>query len=258
MNAKQVRILTLAVSCILILSGLLLFYFNRIQPTQSQVKTLKSKIATDKKVLEKLQSQAHEQQQSKADLLELQRKVPVEAFVDQMILDLRKDEQQSKSKIRNMGLSYTNTSLNELSQVIGIPNLQSPNATVSQPVNTAASNEGTSTVPADTSANPAPSSENPAVQLEVYKIGLTLSVESPTYNDFKTFVLGIQQLDRVIQIDAISFTDTANTYNLTVSAFYAPQFQGFEERLPRASFPAPSGKTVPIQVTNPVTEPAGT
>jgi hypothetical protein len=250
MNVKQVRILTLAVSSILILSGLLLFYFNRIQPTQSQVKTLKSKIATDKKVLEKLQSQTYEQQQSNTDLLELQRKVPVEAFVDQMILDLRKDEQQSKSKIRNMGLSYTKTSLNELSQVIGIPNLQSPNATVSQPVNTATSNEGTPTVPADTSANPAPSSENPAVQLEVYKIGITLSVES--------FVLGVQQLDRVIQIDSISFTDTANTYNLTVSAFYAPQFQGFEERLPWASFPAPSGKTVPIQVTNPVTEPAGT
>lgn len=194
---------------------------------------LEDKLKTNKKALDLLQEQANLQQANKVDTLELQRLVPIDPFVDQLLLDLKGQELSTKSVMSNLGISYSKTALSELLPVIETQNAETGAAT---PAAVPVAAQGT----------------EPGAP-EVSKVVLGMTVKSPTYSDFKNFILGIEGLERIVKIDSLTMTDE-DTYNISISIYYAPDFNSIKERLPKANFPAPSGKTIPIKENKAVIE----
>lgn len=220
MNAKQMRVIVLVVVAVLIISTLLLLYFNIARPLKKEVEALSEKIEADTKMLETIREKIAEQPKlDKEEALELQTKVPLEPFADQLILDLRSIEQATRNEIENVAVDYSQITLNELtdaSQTAGVATTNSDEA-----------------------------QEGDAEELPVHKITLVMNVKSPTYDHLRQFILGIERLERVIKVDALSFASEQDFYQVTLSAFYTPQFEDIEDRLPKANFPQPVKKSNP-------------
>lgn len=224
MNAKQMRAIVLAVVAVLIISILLVLYFNIARPLKKEVEALSEKIEADTKILETIREKIAEQPKlEKEEALKLQAEVPLEPFVDQLILDLRSIEQASQNTIDNIAVAYSQIALSELAGANHMAGIAEAAAT--------------------TSSDSA--QEDDAGTLQVHKINLVMKVESPTYEHLRQFVLGIERLERVIKIESLTFASGQSSYQITLSAFYAPQFEDIEDRLPKANFPQPVKKNNP-------------
>ncbi|KOP64985.1 hypothetical protein AMS62_06770 [Bacillus sp. FJAT-18019] len=233
MNSKPLRVAVLSLLAIVIISGLLLFYFKGISPTQKQVDQFKTKIASDKLVLAALQESVQQQELHKVDTLELQRMVPLDDYIDQLIQDFKTQETLSNSLITEIQLTYSETTLSEtLQQVTG--------ATEGEANNTEA-NAADGNVP----VNP-----------QVNSVNLNMTFKSPTYENLRKFINGIESLERVVRADSLEFSrrgESKDEYNLSLTVYYAPQFKGLDlkELLPKPIFPGPSGKKNPFNVRVP-------
>ncbi|SMG56599.1 hypothetical protein [Paenibacillus aquistagni] len=264
MNAKQLRLIALIAASIVIISGLALYYVYGIQPIKQTIAQEKDKIKLNQKMLETLQAQTQLSKQSEADLVELQKKVPVESFSDLLIMELRKREQDTSSVITNYSFTSTLSNTEELLQAVPIAKGDANTAgagagRAAAPAAAEAPTDGTKDDGAEGAASTAEAGEQaPAavpLSLDVYKLSVNLEVESPSYVKFNSFLKSVEAMERVVKVDSITFDDSKNTYSLSITVFYAPQFYGIEEQLPPGTFPAPSGKKVPVRSINPVNVP---
>lgn len=219
MSAKQVRVTVLIVVAVLIISALILLYFNLANPLKKEVEALSDKIAADTQILETIREKIADQPKlDKEEVLKLQTEVPLEPFVDKLIVDIRKIVQETNNAVESINATYSQVALEELKNVEGTENAA------------ASSDEA---------------KEEGLKELEVYKVTLNIKLESLTYDHLRQFILGIEGLDRVINIDSIFFQVTERYYQVDLSIFYAPQFEDIEDRLPKASFPQPVKKNNP-------------
>ncbi|SMF84861.1 hypothetical protein SAMN05661091_2718 [Paenibacillus uliginis N3/975] len=256
MNAKHMKVLVLAALSLIVLSGLLIFYMNKVSPTQKEVRTIEKQITQDIKLLETLQKQIEEQQNVKVDTVALQQKVPVQALVDQLLLDIRALEKSSLNTVQNIGVSYSKTTMTELFQASGVsleavnssPKENSTNESIAS--NSKETEEGVATMETEAQASPSPN--NASVQPEIYKVVLGMTVKTPTFADLEKFILGLENLKRVIKVDTLNLTEEVDTYSLSISTFYVPQMEGVVEELLPASYPLPSGKINPFNVNKPI------
>src|SRR5690606_2938170 len=96
LSAKQVRVTVLIVVAVLIISALILLYFNLANPLKKEVEALSDKIAADTQILETIREKIAEQPKlDKEEVLKLQTEVPLEPFVDKLIVDIRKIVQET-------------------------------------------------------------------------------------------------------------------------------------------------------------------
>ncbi|MFD3259834.1 hypothetical protein ACE3MQ_14590 [Paenibacillus lentus] len=219
MNAKQVRVTILIAVAILVISTLLLLYFNFANPLKKEVETLSEKIVADTKILETVREKIAEQPKlDKEEALKLQTEVPLEPFVDKLIVDIRSIVQETQNAVENISVNYSQVTMDELINTTG---------TEIAATNTDEVQEGG------------------VGALEVYKVTLNMNLESLTYDHLRQFILGIEGLERVINIDSISFSVDNRYYQVSLSIFYAPQFEAIEDRLPKANFPQPVKKSNP-------------
>lgn len=218
MSARQVRFLVLTALSVLIVAALLLTYLKAVSPVKEEVDKLTAKIEADMKMLEAIGSQINEQiKLSKEESLQLQRQVPLESFVDQLIVNVKSVEQSSGNTINSIGVSYSEISLDDWNKI---------NSTADAPA----------------------AEESKADSPLFYKVSLGMAVQSPSYERMRQFIMDLEGLERIVNVDTLSFDSAADAYQLTVSVYYAPPIDGIEERLPRAVFPGPGGKTNPINI----------
>lgn len=249
MSSKPLRIAVLSLLAIIIISGLLLFYFKGISPTQKQVDQFKTKIASDKLVLAALQENVKQQEMHEVDTLMLQRMVPMDRFVDQLIQDFKAQETLSNSLITEIKLTYSETTLSEvLKQVTGATEFEAKNTEV----------EVKDTEADAKNAEDTGKERGVSVDPEVFSVNLKMKLHSPTYENLRKFINGVESVDRVIRADSLEFSrkgESKDEYNLSLTVYYAPQFKGLDlkELLPKPIFPGPSGKKNPFNVRVPTT-----
>lgn len=218
MSARQVRILILTALSVLIVAALLFTYWKAVNPVKEEVDKLTEKIEADMKMLEAIGSQINEQiKLSTEESLQMQRQVPLESFVDQLIVNVRSVEQSSGNTIDSIGVSYSEISFDDWNKTIG-------------------------------TADAAAAEESKTDSLPLYKVSLGMAVQSPSYERMRQFIMDLEGLERIVNVDSLSFDSAADVYQLTVSVFYAPQLDGIEDRLPKAVFPGPAAKTNPIKI----------
>ncbi|CAG9619505.1 pilus assembly protein PilO [Sutcliffiella rhizosphaerae] len=223
-------------SCVLIMVlGITTFYFLFYQPQELRVGQLQQEIVIEQRLIQALEEQSQLQASTGGNTVELQRKIPVTPFVEQLILELDKAEVLSDSRIINMTFGDETFT------------------------------PATSTLDDYENGNSDETEEN--VEEVTYlpeglkKITVNLSVESETYEDLTSFLSSLENLTRVTQIESVTFTgqpeitsteqelDTL-TYSVTMSAFYYPELEDLLEDLPPLSVPAPSNRTNPFIDTN--------
>lgn len=219
MNAKQVRIIILIAVAVLVISTLLLLYFKLANPLKKEVETLSEKIIADTKILKTIREKIEEQPKlDKEEALKLQTEVPLEPFVDKLIVDIRTIVEETHNAVESISAIYSQVAVEDLKNT-----------------------EATEIA----ATNPDGAQEGGLGALEVYKVSLNMRLESLTYDHLRQFILGIEGLERVINIDSIQFSANDRFYQVSLSIFYAPQFEDIEDRLPKANFPQPVKKSNP-------------
>ncbi|WP_404444105.1 pilus assembly protein PilO [Sutcliffiella horikoshii] len=218
-------------SCVLlVVLGIAGFYYLSYAPKEARAEQLHQEKNIEEQLIQVLEQQEQTAQANGNTTVELQRKIPVTPFLEQLILELEKAEVLSESTIVSMSFG-----------------------------------EG-EFVPASTTLEEYETmhdEEEETVQEEVYlpeglkKVTVNLSVESEVYEDLSTFLTALESLTRITQIESVSFTGLPEvtstdqeleplTYSVTVSAFYHPELDDLIEELPPLSVPEPGNRVNPF------------
>lgn len=236
--------LTLGVGVILLILLIVFAQFYYLSPLKSDLELKKQSLDSAQKMLEAVTSK---KSVSAAKMIEdtrgLQEKVPVQSLEDQFILDINKAETISNSNIQTMTFAMDTDVNTESNQNSNGQQSQDTNSSQNS-TNQGNSNETGGTQPAVTVAG-------------MKKLTVNLTVETPTYENFETFVQTIESFKRIVVVESINYTggqeitslDQDNgplTINLAISAFYMPELKDLASHLPQIDVPAPAGKVNPL------------
>jgi type IV pilus assembly protein PilO len=246
--SKLDKIILLAGSLLLVL---VIGYgqFLKLTPLKSDVSMKEQSLNTEQKLLEAVtQKKVDETTQVVEDTRELQKKVPVKPLLEQFILDLEKAEIVSKSVISSM--SFTK----DADVVLATDTPADQAGTTGQETATPAAQTGEATQ--DAAAANGQSAAVPASN-GLKKLSVSLSVQSPTYEDLEKFIETLESLDRIVVVESISYTGGEEItsldvelekleYSITVSAYYLPTLDDLIAELPKIDAPAPANKKNPL------------
>ncbi|QFT90056.1 General secretion pathway, M protein [Bacillus sp. THAF10] len=227
--------LLFGISVLGIVLGIAAFYYLGYLPQERKAEQLQNDLKIEQQLIQVLDQQQATSAALNGNTVELQRKIPVTPFVEQLVLELDKAELLSESTIVNMtfgdsAFTPASTTLDEYVES------QTPETTETE-VATEFMPEG------------------------LNKVTVNLAVESETYEALKTFLSSLENLTRITQIESVTFTgqpevtsteqvmDTLS-YSVTLSAFYYPELHDLVEDLPPLSVPEPANKTNPFLDTN--------
>jgi type IV pilus assembly protein PilO len=150
----------------LLVMGIILFYYLSYAPKQTMVVQKNQEIEIEEQLIQVLDQQQETAGTGLGNTMELQRKIPVTSYVEQLILELEKAEVVSNSRIMNMAFgdadfSASTTTLDEYVQA-----------------NSSTNTEGTTEQQAEQAYLPE----------GLKKVTINLSVESGNYEDLTTFL----------------------------------------------------------------------
>lgn len=218
----------------LLVMGIILFYYLSYAPKQTMVEQKKQEIEIEEQLIQVLDQQQESAGIGLGNTMELQRKIPVTSYVEQLILELEKAEVVSNSRIMNMTFGDADFSATTtLDEYVEANSTTTTDSTEEQQTEQAYLPEG------------------------LKKVTVNLSVESENYEDLTTFLEELEGLTRITQIELVAFTGlpeltsiaqelTSLTYSVQLSAFYHPELADLMEDLPPISAPEPSNKTNPF------------
>ncbi|MGM0835945.1 MAG: pilus assembly protein PilO [Bacillota bacterium] len=218
----------------LLVMGIILFYYLSYAPKQTMVEQKKQEIEIEEQLIQVLDQQQESAGTGLGNTMELQRKIPVTSYVEQLILELEKAEVVSNSRIMNMTFGDADFSATTtLDEYVEVNSTTTTDSTEEQQTEQAYLPEG------------------------LKKVTVNLSVESENYEDLTTFLEELEGLTRITQIESVAFTGlpeltsiaqelTSLTYSVQLSAFYHPELADLMEDLPPISAPEPSNKTNPF------------
>jgi type IV pilus assembly protein PilO len=248
---------SLIIGIVALLVVLILVYaqFFKLSPLKSDLGMKQQSLESEQKLLEiASQKKAEDTKKTSEDTKELQRKLPVEPLQEQLILDLEKAENLSNSKISSMSFSK-DADVTTAADPATTETATSQQTTDTQtPVNQATTNQ-------DTAAQQAASSKVNGMK----KLTVSLSVESPSYEELENFVGTLESLKRIIVVESISYSggeeitslaqeEKPLTYSLTFSAFYMPSLEDLAAEVPKVDAPKPAGKDNPLSQFSATTE----
>ena len=234
--------LIIGVVTLLVVLFLVYAQFFKLSPLKSDLTNKQQSLESEQKLLEIVsQKKAEDTKKTTVDTRELQKKLPVKPLQEQLILDLEKAENLSKSKISSMSFSK-DADVNTTADQATAENENGQQATTNQ-----------------TDTNQATASQQTAsAQIGgLKKLTVSLSVESPGYEDLEKFIDTLESLNRIVVVESISYSggqeitsldqeDEPLSYSLTISAFYMPSLTDLAAELPKIDAPAPAGKDNPL------------
>jgi type IV pilus assembly protein PilO len=240
---------------ILLLVLLILFaQFIKLTPLKSDVSMKQQSLKTEQKLLEVVtQNKVDDTAQVVEDTRELQKKVPVKPLLEQFILDLEKAETVSNSVISTM--SFTK----DADVTIATTDPATETATTDQ--TNAATQESTTTEESSATSQEATATTDQATTQTasngLKKLTVSLSVESPSYEDLEKFIQTLESLERIVVVESISYSGGEEitsleqkpeklSYSLTISAYYLPTLDDLIAELPKIDAPAPANKKNPL------------
>ena len=234
-SKKQISVYIISILFITLL--FLLLYFTLLKPVQIETARLENDLATQRQLLEVVQSKVKQtQDQTVENTVELQKKVPVKPVVEQFLLDLEKAEVVSNSFITNMGFKDAEvTDQSTLEEYVE---------------STQDDNED------ETNGENQP---NEAIQLPqgIKKLTVNLSVQSPDYYAMEQFINTLETQTRITQIENLAFSGQEEitsveqeigpiAFTLSVSTFYLPKLTDLVDQLPVFEILLPSNKQNPF------------
>lgn len=244
--------LVLIISLVLAVGLVVGSYFYFLSPVKSDIKLLKDQLATEEKLYDTLAKQVGN---TKTDVMEnsrfLQKKLPVESFLEQFLLDLEKAEVVSNSLIEDM--SFQDNAVSESDVIVdnsaNQAEGQAQNANGGQENQTANANKSTETNQQTGAV--------PTIPEGMKRVTVNLTVTSANYFDMLKFLDTIEHLERITKIDSLSFTGGEEilsvdqdikelTYTVVVSTFYYPTLAELRDELPVFDTPPPSNKDNPL------------
>ncbi len=199
------------------------FYLSFVSPMFQARTVAENQLLTEQKMLELLHEQEAEQEEEIAEqTTQLQRKLPVDPLIDQLLLDIQRVE------------ALSNTYILDMNFVKGRPANLVEGGT----------NEEEEVEVGDTSET-------------IRQVSVDLSIIANSYEDLFQFLAEIDRLPRIVSIESISFvgpdenimidnqTDSLH-FLVAISTYYYPDLQQLREELPKVDHPEPSGKTNPL------------
>ncbi|WP_419881809.1 hypothetical protein ACN6MY_20450 [Peribacillus sp. B-H-3] len=252
-----------------ILAGTLLLvglYFWRIYPLDSKTKLAQNDLNTQQKILEMMGTNSVQtKKETFAATTELQKRLPVKASVQQLMLDFEKAEVVSKSFITDM--EFKDEADPSGTAAVQAPPSQSQQqekavsdaASSSENKNAAASNSaGTATVQQGSAAAAGSTgSDTEILPSGVQKVTVVIKAQSPDYFGMERFLASLESMERIVRIENLKFTGSEEissvtqaaapiVYELTVSAYYSPGLKDLQDQSPKMESPEPSEKVNPF------------
>lgn len=203
-------------------------YFLVIMPKLETVTMQEKALKREQELLVELQKQtAGITTVTSESTVALQKQVPVQPLTEQLLLDLEQAEVVSNSFVTNMQF----TAGEEVTE-------QTPlEADIEEQLDSESTDEAAK---ANTVAEALPTG--------IKKMTVSMTVESPTYQELEKFLQTLEQLQRIIVVDALVFSgneeiisteqsDKILTYQVTLSTFYMPTLDDLISSLPQLEIP---------------------
>jgi type IV pilus assembly protein PilO len=258
LQLSKIDKLVLGIGALLIVLLIVYAQFFSLSPLKSDLGMKEQALTSQQKLLDIVsQKKTAATKTEPEDTRELQKKVPVLPLQEQILLDLEKAETVSNSKIKNMGFSKDAD--------VAAPTDQAATGTGTSDAQTAqpaaSKVDGTQAAGAPqgdgTQSAQANQTTGPVAPAGMKKLTVQLSVDSPTYQDFEKFIETLESFQRIVVVEAISYSGGEEitsldqetkplSYTLTVSAFYMPTLTDLETQTPKIDAPAPAGKLNPL------------
>ncbi|MBU8879562.1 pilus assembly protein PilO [Bacillus sp. FJAT-29790] len=171
--------------------------------------------------------------------MELQKQVPVKRLLDQLLLNIEKAEIISDTTISELKLNGTMKD-----EEIDFQSNENQNDRTSEESN----NSG------DADAS---SKHEEKLPTGIKKISITLNGEAETYFDMEKFIGSLEELTRIVKIEALKFNGLNEIHSieqnaevvkfeLTLAAYYFPKLEDLRDELPPLDTPGISNKKNPF------------
>lgn len=256
---EKKEIYTLLLALVLIIGSIFAGYYFYISPKKQDIETQTATLKSEKQLLATLQEKASVKNPVTAESIAvLQRKVPVKAQLEQLILDLEQAEVVSDSLITSMTFSEADVKApaNTVAQ-----NQEKEKETTEKDKDTEKETDAEDNQEDDkTEAVDLPEFVPTPLPAGIKRITATLKVESATYENLKKFIDSLENLPRTIMVESVAFSGTEEVkkadsetkklaYSLSISAFYMPGLTDLQSMLPELVAPKPSNKTNPFFIS---------
>ncbi|MEC1718156.1 pilus assembly protein PilO [Schinkia azotoformans] len=220
-------------------------YFYFLNPLKTKIKLLQDELTTEEKLYDALAQQVGD---TKTGVIEnsrfLQKKLPVESFLEQFLLDLEKAEVVSNSLIEDM--SFQDNAVSENDVIINDSKEDQADGQENEAANVNESEEIGQQA-----------SSVPSMPEGIKRVTVNLTVTSANFFDMIKFLETIEHLERITKIDSLSFTGGKEilsvddeleelTYTVVISTFYYPALEELKGELPVFDAPPPSNKDNPL------------
>jgi type IV pilus assembly protein PilO len=207
-------------------------YFLYLSPLQDSLALKESQLQSEQQLNTTIETRLASADSNDISTVELQKMLPVDPLIEQLVLDLEKAEIISNSYITSMEFN------NDASQ----------DAALSAETQA----QGTETITAD-------DTDNSSIRMPegVSKTTVTITVESDNYFDLERFIETLEKLKRVVVVDSISFSgpeeidslsDEASPIimTLTANSFYLSGLDNLKGTNPKVETPEPANKRNPF------------
>ncbi|MFG6495446.1 hypothetical protein P8610_08820 [Fictibacillus sp. UD] len=261
-NKKLLSYVSIGVILLFLMGGIY-GYFGLLSPLHQQIESVDAEMKQQKTFLDNMATPAAVTTQNSENTFTLQEEVPVKPLVDQLMLQFEKAEVLSDSLILTMDFSDGEASEDEVGAVeeenteetAPDENTEGENTESTEVAEENVSNTDDDIDTSETTTPPAPE----VLPQGVKKITAEMSVVSKDYEGILKFIKTVEELKRVIVVEAITFSgmdelemaaaDAVTNqlkYEITISAYYLPELTDYLKDLPRGEFPAPNGKENPL------------
>ncbi len=242
MNLQFKKKYTIVLISVVILSVLLYTgaYFLYISPLKESLASKGSQLKMEQQLSKTLESRLSTAASDFNSTVELQKTLPADPMTEQFVLDLEKAEVISNSFISAMEFNNEDKGINEEQAINGDP----------QTTDTESDSQDTETMP-ESNVQPIKLPEG------VEKTSVTVIVESENYFGLEKFISTMENLQRIVMVDSISFSGPEEITSLSdeekkismtlkISAFYLSGFDELKADSPKIETPAPANKQNPF------------
>ncbi|WP_409301949.1 GspMb/PilO family protein [Peribacillus sp. SCS-155] len=254
LNKKQIWAL-LAAFLLLALSFTAL-YFWLLSPLKTEAEQKETELKTEQKLLQVLDSKiGQKSDDTMVTTVELQKQLPVKPIVEQLLLDIQKAETVSGSQVMSMSFAESEASGDSLAAETSSGNTQTDSENGSTPASSATA-DSTNSEAAVTEDEQDANEEN-KLPAGVSKVTVNMTVQSPTYFELESFIQSLEEQSRIMKVDSLQFSGSPEvtsveqssekmSYQLAVTAFYAPGLTDLVKQMPKIDTPEPSHKRYPF------------
>lgn len=234
-HLQKNTILLIVLSIFLLASFFVCIYFFVLYPKMEKIKLKEMELLSQEQLLTTIKNKRTDTENHSAEsTIHLQEQVPVKPLAQQLLLDIEKAEVVSGSFVANM--TFQDGEAIELEDNRGEDSENSEGAETDRKEEDKTS---------------------PPLPVGVEKITVSLTIESQSYFELESFLQMLENLNRIVVVDAIDFTaneeiieesqeNTPITYQVTLSAFYMPTLSDLIDQLPKIDTPKPANKKNPF------------